>query len=287
MSRYGGLRIALALGGGGVRGLAHIGILETLDDLGVRPVAIAGTSIGAIIGVAYAAGHSGGDLRRHTEALLHDRVRLTRRLLKARARRPRRFFIDFRHPILLDGQRFLEAFWPPGIPERFEDLQIPCRVVATDFQRREEVVFSCGPLRPAVAGSMAMPGLVQAAASAEGYLIDGGVVNPLPYNHLEGLADIVVAVDLSGAAMGKPHRKGPPSPAETFVVASQIMTNNVTARMLKDAPPDVLISPAVQHFLAIDLFKSSRIFSAGDACREQLIVRLDQAAARILDQRRA
>ena len=287
MSRYGDLTVAVALGGGGARGLAHICVLQILDELGIRPVAIAGTSIGAIIGIAYAAGYSGDELRRHAESLFRSRLKLTRRLLKARARRPRRFLIDFAHPVLIDGAKFLDAFWPAGVPERFEDLQIPCRVVATDFARRKEVVFSSGALRSAVAGSMAMPGLVQAAPSNVGYLIDGGVVNPLPYNHLWGMADIIVAVDLSGSAVRKQHRKGPPSPGETLVVASQMMVNDLTARMLSERKPDVLVRPPVKQFLASSIFKSSRILAAGDACRDELIAQLDFVAAQIMSQRPA
>lgn len=140
--------VAVALGGGGARGLAHISLLQILDDLGVRPVAIAGTSVGAVIGAAYAAGHSGADLREHTEKILRGRMRLTRRLLGTRARRRRRFMVDFAHPVMIDGERFLSAFWPSEMPQRFEDLRIPLHVVATDFDRRREVVFSeacCAP----------------------------------------------------------------------------------------------------------------------------------------------
>ncbi|HEY8213594.1 MAG TPA: patatin-like phospholipase family protein, partial [Methylocystis sp.] len=86
MSLYRGKTVALALGGGGARGLAHICVLEALDDLGVRPVAIAGASIGAIVGAAYAAGFSGAGLRAHTQAILKNRIGLARRLLHARAR---------------------------------------------------------------------------------------------------------------------------------------------------------------------------------------------------------
>ncbi len=286
MSGYRGHTVAIALGGGGARGLAHISVLEILDDLGVRPVAIAGTSIGAIIGAAYAAGHSGRDLRAHVEFIFARRLQLLRRLLKARARRRGRLRIDLAHPVLLDGERFLNAFWPEGMPERFEDLRIPFRVVATDFRRRRETVFSSGPLRPAVAGSMAIPGLVLAATYGESYFVDGGLVNPLPYNHLAGLADIVIAVDVSGT-FGLDERRRQPSPFETIIVGSQIMMNAITARMIEEQPPDVLVSPAVNKYLALDLLKASRIFAAGDACRADLIAGLERAAARLDNQRRA
>lgn len=134
---------------------------------------------------------------------------------------------------------------------------------------------------------MAIPGLVQAVASASGYLIDGGVVNPLPYNHLRGLADIVVAVDLGGAVPAKTSRKAPPSPAETLVIASQMIVNNLTARMARDDPPDVHIAPAVHHFMGTDIFKSRRIFEAGDACREEFAALLEAAFAAARRQRLA
>jgi NTE family protein len=281
----GGKTVAVALGGGGARGLAHICILQALDEMGVRPVAMAGTSIGAIIGAAYAAGFSGAALRAHSEALLKSRFRLARRILYARARGRKRLLAGVAHPLLIDGERFLEAFWPAGMPTRFEDLEIPLTVVATDFQRRCEAVFSRGPLRPAVAGSMAIPGVVRAAKSERGYLVDGGLVNPLPYNHLSSRADIVVAVNVAGN-MGPDTEIRAPSAFQTIIVASQIMMNAISARMIEERPPDVLVAPAVHQYLALDLFKASRIFAAGDACRQSLREGLLKAAERLENQRR-
>lgn len=275
-----GKTVALALGGGGARGLAHISVLEALDDLGVRPVAISGTSIGAIIGAAYAAGFPGAALRAHTERALRNRVMLARKLLYARARRRNSLLSRVAHPLLFDGERFLDAFWPEGMPSTFEELLIPMQVVATDFRRRSAAVFDSGPLKPAVAGSMAIPGVVRAASSARGYLVDGGLVNPLPYNLLSGKADIIVAVDVSGNT-GAEEKKGAPSPIQTIIVASQILMSAITARMIADDPPEVLIRPKVHQYLALDLFKAERIFAAGDACRGELREGLKKAAARL------
>lgn len=280
----GGKTVAVALGGGGARGLAHISVLQALDDMGVRPVAIAGTSIGAIVGAAYAAGFSGADLRAHTEAILRNRIRLARRLLHARARGRKRLLAGVGHPFFIDGERFLEAFWPAGMPERFEDLQIPLVVIATDFRQRCEAVFSTGPLRPAVAGSMSIPGVVRAAKSERGWIVDGGLVNPLPYDRLQGRADIVVAVNVSGN-LGVESETRAPSAFQTIIVASQILMNSISARMIADSPPDVLIAPAVHQYLALDLFKTSRIFAAGDACRDELRDGLLRAAERLENQR--
>ena len=281
----GGKTVALALGGGGARGLAHISVLEALDEMGVRPVAMAGASIGAIIGAAYAAGFSGAELRAHTEAILANRLQLARKLLYARARRRQPLLSRLAHPLLFDGARFLDAFWPEGVPERFEDLLIPLTVVATDFRRRCEVVFSRGALRTAVAGSMAIPGVVRPPKSEVGYLVDGGLVNPLPYDHLVGRADIVVAVNVSGNS-GPENLTRAPSPFQTMIVASQILMNSISSRMIEENPPDVLLAPAVHQYLALDLFKAERIFAAGDACRDALRAGLLKAARRFEAQRR-
>jgi NTE family protein len=280
----GGRTVALALGGGGARGLAHISVLQALDEIGVQPVAMAGTSIGAIIGAAYAAGFSGAELRAHTDAILANRINLARKLLYARARRRQPLLQRLAHPLLFDGVRFLDAFWPAGMPETFEELRIPLTVVATDFRRRTEAVFSRGSLRIAVAGSMAIPGVVRPPKSEVGYLVDGGLVNPLPYDHLAGKADIIVAVNVSGNS-GPESDLRAPSPFQTIIVASQILMNSISSRMIEENPPDVLIAPAVHQYLALDLFKTSRIFEAGDACRDALREQLLQAAERLENQR--
>ena len=88
-------------------------------------------------------------------------------------------------------------FWPSGILSRFEDLAIKTIVVATNYLDRNEVTYDAGPLRPAVAGSMAIPGLFRPVIFRDEVLIDVGVVNPLPYDLLFSLADIVVAVDVT------------------------------------------------------------------------------------------
>jgi NTE family protein len=280
----GGRTVALALGGGGARGLAHIAILQALDEMGVQPVAMAGASIGAIIGAAYAAGFSGAQLRAHAEEAIANRLLLARRLLHARARGRKRLFKGVAHPFLIDGERFLDAFWPEGMPENFEDLSIPLTVVATDFRRRCETVFTSGPLRTAVAGSMSLPGVVRATKSEVGYLVDGGLVNPLPYDHLFGKADIVVAVNVSGNSGVEDTRA--PTAFQTMIVATQILMSAISSRMVEDHPPDVLIAPGVHQYLALDLFKAERIFAAGDACRDELRDGLLRAAERLETQRR-
>src|SRR4029079_6048579 len=108
---------ALALGGGGARGLAQIAVLEAIDEMGVKPVAIAGTSIGALVGAAYAAGMSAKDIRRHVIAVAHDPGEIWRRLIAARAGSLGDLFAGaFGQATQLDAEKFCAQFLPPEVP---------------------------------------------------------------------------------------------------------------------------------------------------------------------------
>ena len=112
--------LALALGGGGARGIAHIAVLEVLDEMGVVPTAIAGSSVGAMIGAAYAAGMSGRDIRRHVIALAHNRSEVLRRLVAARAGSFASLFSGgFGSAAQVDGEKFCEQFMPDTMPAGF------------------------------------------------------------------------------------------------------------------------------------------------------------------------
>ena len=147
---------ALALGGGGARGLAHIAVLEALDEMGRKPVAIAGTSIGSLIGAAYAAGMSGKQIRRFVIRLAHNRADVFRRLIATRAGTFANLFsLGFGSATLVDAEKFCRQFLPDRVPEDFDELEIPLTIVATDLYRRQQAVFSSGALRPALAASIA------------------------------------------------------------------------------------------------------------------------------------
>jgi hypothetical protein len=149
---------ALALGGGGARGLAHIAVLEALDDMGQKPAAIAGTSIGALIAAAYAAGMSGREIRRFVITLAHDRAEVFRRLIATRAGTFANLFnLGFGSATLVDAEKFCQQFLPDKVPEDFGELEIPLTIIATDLYRRQQAAFSSGPLKPALAASIALP----------------------------------------------------------------------------------------------------------------------------------
>jgi NTE family protein len=192
------LTFGLALGGGGARGLAHIVVLEAFDELGVRPSLIAGTSIGAVVGAAYAAGMSGRAIREHATRSLRDRSGVMAALIASRVGRLADIVSGFGNPFLIDGERLLDRLWPEAVPERFEDLLLPLEVAATDYHARAEAAFTTGPLGPAVAASIAIPGVIRPVRLGERLLVDGGAVNPLPFDRLIGRADVIVAVDVTG-----------------------------------------------------------------------------------------
>ena len=261
--------IALALGGGGARGLAHIMVLEALDELGLKPCLISGTSMGSIIGAAYAAGISGLSLRKHVLGLLRNRSDIMARLLKARVGR----FADLLggrmgNPVMIDGEIFLDHFWPHDVPDRFEQLQIPFISIATDFIGRKEAALSKGLLAPAVAGSMAIPGLIKPVELDDMILVDGGATNPLPYDHLIGKAEIVIACDVTGGPVA--DKPGPPKPFEAMFGSAQIMMGAITTQMLRFNAPDILVRPPIDSFKALDFFKARQIFEAAEGAKDEI-----------------
>ena len=261
--------LAIALGSGGARGLAHVVVLEALDELGIRPVAIAGTSIGAIVGATYASGLAARQIHAHVQSALRSRARVMTKLLRARVGR----FSDLvlrrsGNPVMLDAETCLDLFWPDRVAAHFSQLSIPLFVVATDFHASREVVFSSGALAPAVAGSMAVPGLFRPVEFAERVLIDGGAVNPLPYDLLFGHADIVVAVDVTIG--GRMREKRMPTVLGSMFAGAQIMQGAITAQKLKLRPPDILLRPGVERFNVFEFMRAGQILHAAESVKDDL-----------------
>lgn len=260
---------ALALGGGGARGLAHIPVIEALDDLGVRPVAIAGTSIGALVGAAYAAGMHGKEIRRYALSLAHNRGDIMRRLIASRAGRLADLLAGaFGQATQLDPEKFCAQFLPESIPEDFAALSISLTVMATDLHRRQETAYSSGPLRPALAASIAIPGLFRPLAINDAILVDGGATNPLPVDQLSGRADVVVAVDVFG--FPDVARSDMPGVWESVFTTLLIMGSTIVAAKHKHSAPDLLIRPNVAIFRTLDFYQASAILRTADAAKAEV-----------------
>ncbi len=269
--------IGLALGGGGARGLAHAVILEAFDDLGIRPKVIAGTSIGAIIGAAYASGLTGREIRESMRETLSVRFDFMRDLFSARARRlPTLAGLFAPFNAVLSAEALLDIIYPPRVARDFADLQMPLKIVATDFYGLEPVVFTEGPLRRAVAASMALPALFEPMVVDGRALIDGGLTNPLPYDLLMGEADLVIAIDVSGAPVPSPDRNHP-SATEALFGASFIFERSIIREKLKSQRPDIYLNAVTSHFQLVDFWKVDEILAAAVPAKEKLKIQLGRA----------
>lgn len=262
--------VAVSLGAGGARGLAHIVALEALDELGVRPARIAGTSMGAIIGAAHAAGMPGRAIRAFVLASFRDRARVISKLLEARVGKLADLIrrTGMGNPVLVDGEKLLDLFWPEAVPDRFEELRTPLTVVATDYHLRTAVAIASGPLTPAVGASMAIPGLVRPVVLDGRVLIDGGAVIPLPIEPAQAEGVLTICVDVLGSAFVSDTRV--PEPIEAMFGASHILMTGVAQRELERHRPDLLLKPDVGSFAGLDFFRAAEIIAAAEPIKDEI-----------------
>jgi NTE family protein len=255
----GGPRIGVALGGGSARGLTHIPYIEAMDELGLRPSVISGTSIGALIGAGWANGMSGAELRDHSFSVLGTMKIIASRLWNAQVRNLGNFFAKG-FSVQLDAERVVEAFLPDNFPNEFRALKVPFYVVATDFQSWHQAVFNDGPLRQAIAGSIAIPSLFKPVPFANHLLVDGGVVNPLPLDQASANSDILVGIDVNGDPSDlltkTDHRM-----LDVWFGSAQIMMHSLTAHMMAAYPPDVYVRPHVMPFGALEFWRVKEIIT--------------------------
>lgn len=268
--------VALALGGGGARGLAHVLMLEVFDELEIKPTIIAGTSIGAIFGAAYASGYSARQIRAHTEELLGQRYDFARQVFAARNEPIQRILNLLQlKSALLNPDLLLELALPSRMAADFEHLKIPLAIIAADYHAREQVVIRDGPLRKAIAASIALPVLFAPVLLGERVLMDGGIVNPLPFDVLDGAADIVVAVDVSGAPREAGEGRVPP-PLDAVVSAVQMLQASIVREKMRSRQPDIYIDVDVDRFNVLDFRKVNEILEAATSAKAQLREKLSR-----------
>jgi len=181
-----GLKFGLALGGGSARGLAHVGVIQVLEAYHIPIDIIAGTSIGSVVGSLYAAGASINQLE---EAALSMKKSTTL------------FLIDLAlpHSGLISGKRIEEMLSDLALEDKtFDDLKIPFAAVATDVESGAEVILNQGKVIDAVRASISIPGIFTPVKYQDYYLVDGGVVDPVPVDVVQKMgADIIIAVSLA------------------------------------------------------------------------------------------
>jgi NTE family protein len=272
-------RVGLALGGGGARGLAHILVLEVFDELGITPHRIAGTSIGAIFGAVRASGLSAAQIRERSEETLTNRLELVRQLFSGGTSSIRRLrsILPMRSA-LLEPRALLDLVLPQSLPATFEELEIPLSVVACDVGHRETVVFEHGDIRTAIAASIAIPVVFSPVSYGERTLADGGLVNPLPYDLLRKDCDIIVAIDVSGAA--SEAAIGPKPGAFTMLAQSvQIMQKRLIRERLRYDQPDIYIDVQLDRFAAFQFHKIREILDAAQPAKQELATKLRRILA--------
>jgi NTE family protein len=270
-----GPRIGLALGGGGARGIAHIPMLEALDDLGLKPAEIAGCSMGALIGALYAAGMSGKDLRVHAQLLLKNRLEFAKYVFGSRKTKLGDLLsLRSIQALHLSGETLVDLAMPDHLPREIKDFQIPLKLVSTDFETMSEVVHTQGDVVQAVAASIAIPGVI-IGPRINGHLhVDGGIVNPVPFDHVRSGNDIVVAIDVTGKPL--PLTPGKANNLEVAVGSLLIMFHKLADSRRALSPPDIYITPDVDRFGSGDFFRVNEILEAAEPARDHLKRLLDK-----------
>jgi len=274
-------KIGLALSGGGARGFAHVGILKGLAEAGIEVDYLAGASMGGLIGACYAAGKTPWELEDIIIEMSH-----TRELMKLIDLAPYRRG-------LLEGQK-VQAFIAGllGEDRTFESLQIPLAVTAVDLLQAKEIVLSEGPLLPAIMSTIAVPGLFPPHAYGPYRLVDGGVLNNLPFDHVRRMgADIVIAVDVQLDPQyelpwqdlpEKPHwPMRMPDFFMDFYRAELIMISAINRMRLQECPPDMLIRPPIPPDITMFLGfpYGKEIIAAGDQAIQDALPGIKQMIA--------
>jgi NTE family protein len=269
-------QLGLALGGGGVRGGAHIGLLKVLDEEGIRVGPIAGTSAGGLVGGLYAAGLSGKQIERLLTSF--DPAGILDPDLSGWA--------------LLSAQRFIDLVRRRLHDVRIEDMPHPFAAVAVDLRTSQEVLLTTGPLADAIQATIAVPGLLCPVEQEDCVLVDGGILDNVPVVAARKLgAGRVLAVDV-GVPLDFPLEVSafsvPPGPvprllervitltgrrraALAVTKAIAILSAEVTERRLRENPPDLLLRPDLGTIPVMDLERLPETIAIGERmAREHL-----------------
>ncbi|MGB7286505.1 MAG: patatin-like phospholipase family protein [Salaquimonas sp.] len=254
--------ISLALGGGGARGIAHVHVLKAFDDLGVRPRQIASSSIGSIVGAGYASGMSGANIEDYFLQTFSNRTAALGKLWKARPD-PMRALVSSNKSTAAFGQmdveKILEVFLPKDMARDFETLSIPLKITATDYYGNNLKILETGDLRKAIAASAAIPVVFMPVIIDDCVLIDGGIINPLPFDLLDS-RNKTVAVDVVGLPRGEQGTL--PGRIDLGFGASQLLMQSITNIKLAASPPDLFLRPNVDAFRVLDFLKVKEILEA-------------------------
>jgi len=285
-------RIGLALGSGSSRGWAHIGAIRALEERGVKPDLICGTSIGALVGAVYASGELDQLEEWVTRLAWTQVVRLMDLTWKGG---------------LIRGQRLFNLFRGLFHDRDISELDVPFGAVATELSSGREIWLRHGKLLDVVRASIAAPGLFTPVVHEGAVLVDGGLVNPVPVSMCRAFgAEIVIAIDLSWGKLGpyrnmgrdlpvvpapqpgwlarlllrssRGNRDEPPIPSifEVFNTALDIVEQRVARSRLAGEPADVLITPLLPNFGTMEYHRAREAIREGRAAVERMMPLIEQ-----------
>ncbi|MEP6971706.1 MAG: patatin-like phospholipase family protein [Betaproteobacteria bacterium] len=254
-------RIGLALGGGAARGFAHVGVIQVLEEAGIRPSLVVGTSAGSLVAAIYASGRTGAQLQQIAQDM--EEASLTDWTLPLFRRGVLRGDALARYVNQQVGRRPIEA------------MAIPLGIVATDLDSGEGIVFRRGDTGVAVRASSAIPALFQPVRIAGHDYVDGGLVAPVPVRFARDMgADIVIAVDISGA----PHGNGTDGVLQVLMQTFSIMGKSISALELRGA--DLVVRPVLKDIGSTDFAARKRSIEAGRSAMLAALPTLNAQLAR-------
>lgn len=257
-------KIGLALGAGGARGLAHIGVLHVLEEHHIPVHCIAGSSIGALVGSLYAAGHSPQQMRKFLSFF------------------PQRYWLDYTVPKMgfVAGDKVKEIVRMLTKNKRIEELNMPLAIVATHLQSGERRVFRQGPVAEAVRASVSIPGIFEPAVIDGEMYIDGGVVDRVPVSVLKTMdVDLIIAVDVSYD--GETTNEQISNIFDVIAQTIDIMEREILKQRMLDV--DLLIRPQVSQYSTTMFHKAEEIVEKGIAAAQEAWPELKEAISKWQD----
>lgn len=265
--------LALALGGGGVKGLAHVAVFKALDELQLKPDYIVGTSVGAIVGALYAKGMS-------ADAIIEQARNISGKSESGNSLLQRgRELITFTKLLqfekapggLFAAKGLFNQFLEDLENETFDSLKIPFAAVACDFHNGETVVLHDTPLLPSIKASMAVPGIFAPVSICDRLLVDGGLVNNLPCDIAAEHGDIVIASDLI-SYLNMPQ----PTFIQAITGSVNLMITNATRARCRDYPPDIFFTPDTTGVNILDFHRVGDVLDIADSLVDDLKRRIEK-----------
>ena len=252
-------RVGLALGGGAARGFAHVGVIQVLEEAGLKPDLVVGTSAGSLVAAIYASGKSGAQLQQVAEGM--EEAMLTD------------WTLPFFSRGMLRGEALARYVNAQVGGKLIEDMTLPLGIVATDLNSGEGVLFRRGDTGSAVRASSAVPSVFQPVRIGTHEYVDGGLVAPVPVRYARQMgADFVIAVDISST----PRTNAADGTLQVLLQTFAIMGKSINAFELHEA--DIVVRPSLAGAGSADFSSRRRLIQAG---RTAMLAALPEYKARL------